>query len=192
MKNLSILLNSVLLVAVVFLYYKVYDNKPSEPNSINEIKEPVTDISNRIVYLNSDSLLDNYNYFIELSDALQKKQDSIENILQRKAASLEKEIAAYQEKAPAMSQEEMMKTEELLMRKQQSVIDLKDRLFEYLKDEEINMNDSIHFNLNAYLKELNKERNYLFILGYQRGSGILLANDSLNITQEVIEGINAR
>jgi Skp family chaperone for outer membrane proteins len=37
---------------------------------------------------------------------------------------------------------------------------------------------------------MNEEMNYKFILGYQRGSGILLANDSLDITKDVIRGIN--
>jgi outer membrane protein len=192
MKNISLILNLVLLAAVAFLYVKIYspDSSPAVSGSVTDDAD--SPISNRIVYLNSDSLLNNYDYFIGLSDALDKKQDSIENILKQKASSLEKEIAAYQQKAPGMTQEEMMKTEELLMKKQQSVIDLKDRLFDSLKDEEIGMNDSIHNNLNAFLKEFNKDKNYLFILGYQRGSGILFANDSLDITNEVIEGINAQ
>ena len=53
------------------------------------------------------------------------------------------------------------------------------------------MNDSVHHHLTSFLRSMNEEMNYKFILGYQRGSGILLANDSLDITNEVIEGINS-
>ena len=39
-------------------------------------------------------------------------------------------------------------------------------------------------------KQFNKDKNYAFILSYQRGSGVLLANDSLDITKPVLEGLN--
>jgi len=190
-KNLSLTLNIILILAVAFLFYKVYQTPMATNTKPDSIADPVaSDLTNRIVYLNSDSLLNNYNYFNELSTSLEMKQDSIDRLLKRKAEALEKEIMSYQQGASTMSQEEMMKTEEILMKKQQTVIDLKDRLLGYLQEEEMRMNDSIHFHLNDYLKEMNKEKNYLFILGYQRGSGILLANDSLDITDAVIKGVN--
>ena len=43
--------------------------------------------------------------------------------------------------------------------------------------------DGFHFAL---------DRNYEFILGYQKGGGILLANDSLDITQQILEGLNKK
>ncbi len=193
MKNLSLLLNLVLVVAVAFLFYKVY-SQPEQILSSSETKrtQPQDPMSDRIVFVNSDSLLDNYEYFNELKSQMESKRDSIDRLLQSKASSLEKEIMEYQQKAPGMTDAARMKTEEGLMKKQESAISLKDKLLDYLQNEETRMNDSIHSNLTNYLKELNKERNYLFILGYQRGSGILLANDSLDITQEVIVGINNR
>ena len=66
----------------------------------------------------------------------------------------------------------------------------RENLVDQLQSEESDMNDSIHNNLTRYLKEYNKEKNYLFILGYQRGSGILLASDSLDITKDVLKGLN--
>ena len=35
-----------------------------------------------------------------------------------------------------------------------------------------------------------KNRNYHFIMGYTKDGAILLANDSLDITENVIEGLN--
>jgi outer membrane protein len=48
----------------------------------------------------------------------------------------------------------------------------------------------LYAKLSSYLKEYNKGKNYTFILGYQKGGGILFANDSLDITREVLDGLN--
>lgn len=190
MKNLSLSLNIVLLAAVAFLYYKVYSDKPES------VAIPVLNgsgmSSNAIVFINSDSLLEEYNYFNSLKASLEKKQDSIDVLLRGRAQSLEKEVGNYQEKAPGMSPEQRAGTEEKLMQKQQMLVELKQNLLGQLQEQESIMNDSIHDNLHRYLQEYNKKKNYLYILGYQRGSGILLANDSLDITKEILDGLNAQ
>ncbi|MBL0343415.1 MAG: OmpH family outer membrane protein [Bacteroidetes bacterium] len=190
MKNLSVALNIVLLIAVAFLYYKVYSGN-SETESL-----PVTSgqgmASNSIVFINSDSLLEEYNYFNSLKASLEKKQDSIDVFLRSKAQLLEKEVMNYQERAGGMSPDQRAREEERLMQKQQGLVEQKQNLLTELQDQESIMNDSIHDNLSRYLKEYNKKKNYLYILGYQRGSGILLANDSLDITKEILDGLNAQ
>ena len=192
MKQISIVLNIVLLIAVAYLYYLAL-GKADSPASVENVKVTSSEMNaedNSIVFINSDSLLNNYDYFISMSKALEKKQDSIDALLQRRARQVESEIMEYQKAAAGMTQEQMMKTEEGLMQKQQDVIDLKDRMLDYLQAEERKMNDSVHHHLTSYLRSMNEEMNYKFILGYQRGSGILLANDSLDITTDVIRGIN--
>ncbi len=192
MKQISIVLNIVLLIAVAYLYYLTL-GKADSPASVENDKVTSSEMNaedNSIVFINSDSLLNNYDYFISMSKALEKKQDSIDALLQRRARQVESEIMEYQKAAAGMTQEQMMKTEEGLMQKQQDVIDLKDRMLDYLQAEERKMNDSVHHHLTSYLRSMNEEMNYKFILGYQRGSGILLANDSLDITTDVIQGIN--
>lgn len=190
MKNLSIALNVILIIAVAFLYYKVYNSAPvvSPASKISGEGMP----SNAIVFINSDTLLAEYNFFNELKENLEKKQDSIDTFLKNKAQSLEQEVMSYQERGAMMSPEQRAKEEERLMGKQQNLMDMKQTLVENLQAEESDMNDSIHNNLSRYLKDYNKDKNYLYILGYQRGSGILLANDSLDITREILDGLNKK
>jgi outer membrane protein len=190
LKNLSVTLNIILLAAVAFLYYKVYSGK-SEMNT-SPVNTGGGMSNNSIVFINSDSLLDEYNYFNNLKANLEKKQDSIDVFLRTSAASLEKEVTSYQKAAPGMSPEQRAAIEEKLMGKQQGLMQMKQSMVDKLQEEESVMNDSIHDNLHRYLQEYNKKKNYLYILGYQRGSGILLANDSLDITKEVLEGLNAQ
>ena len=191
MKNASIILNIVLLIAVGFLYYKVYSGPQAPPAAAPVKLEAGSGMpSNAIVFLNSDSLLEEYNFFNTMKEKLEAKQDSIDKTLNIKAKVLEQDVVRYQEKAPVLSAEQRAQEEEKLMGRQQSLMQLKQTMIEELQMEEMAMNDSIHDNLTRFLREYNKDKNYLYILGFQRGNGILLANDSLDITKEVLEGLN--
>ena len=78
------------------------------------------------------------------------------------------------------------------MRKQQSLMADRENLLDKLKAEESDLTDSIHSDLMRYLKTYNKNQQYDFILGYSRGGGILFANDSLDVTKQVVEGLNKK
>ena len=62
--------------------------------------------------------------------------------------------------------------------------------------ERINKDQLIDFDgeLKDYIKEYNKSGNYNYVLAYSEGplSPVLLANESLDITKDILEGINAQ
>jgi outer membrane protein len=66
----------------------------------------------------------------------------------------------------------------------------KDALFQKLDEDQAKSSDELYTKLNEYLKKYNKEKNYSFVLGFQKGGGILFANDSLNVTNDVVKGLN--
>ena len=63
-------------------------------------------------------------------------------------------------------------------------------LSQNLAGEEAKMNEELYNRVSEYLQEYGKTHNYQLVLTYQRGSGVLFANDSLNITQNIISGLN--
>ena len=187
MKNFSLWLNAILLIAVIFLYYKIYSEKSIvQDSSASNISLPEASI----VYVNSDSLLDNYPYFTEIKNVFGKTQDSIENILKTRGKLLENEIKSYQENGASLTEEQRQSMEESLSKKQQDFLRYKEELTDDLARAEEKLNTSLHTNLINVLKKINKNKNYHFILGYQKGSGILLANDSLDITKQIIQELN--
>lgn len=186
MKNISLSLNVVLLAAVAFLYYKIYSK--SESPGVTHLPLP----ESGIVFINSDNLLDKYDLFNSLKSTMEHKQDSVESILKRRSQELDGEVQVYQKQAIGMTDMEKQQVEEKLMLKQQNLVQLKQEMMGALTDEETIMNDSIHNSLIGYLKEFNKSKSYQFILGYQKGGGILLADDALDITNAVLEGINKK
>jgi outer membrane protein len=189
MKNFSFILNIILLVAVAVLYYLHFSKSQSTGSGL---AIPSQTISSSIVFVNSDSLLDNYEFFKDIKTRMESKEDSIDNLIKAQASRLESEIVAYQKDAPGMTDQQRMVKEEELMKKQQALGDRRKELLNILEEEEGTLNDSLYAKLQLFLKDFNKDKNFSFILSYQRGGGILHANDSLNITNEVVKGLNER
>lgn len=186
MKNFSTVLNLVLLAAVAVLYY-LHFTHPS--GSAREI--PAAPLkSGNIVFVNSDSMLDQYDYFKNKKTEFDAKQEKIKTELKSESSALQNEIAEYQKNGAAMTDQQRRQTEEQLGMKQQRLMQKKDELLGKLDDEQGNTNDELYRKLNAFMKEFNKEKNYSFILSHQKGGAVLFANDSLDVTREVVAGLN--
>ena len=186
MKNINGILNIILVIAVAILYYLHFTQHPEPP-----VQNKVAVMNHfNIAYVNSDSLLDNYMYFKNKRSELEEKQSRIKNELKTESSRLQSEVEDYQQKAATMNEQQRRKLEEELTMKQQSLMQKKDDLLAKLDDEQSKTNEDLYSKLTAFMKEYNKDKNYSFILGFQRGGGILFANDSLNITKEIVHGLN--
>ncbi|NNF01796.1 MAG: OmpH family outer membrane protein [Bacteroidia bacterium] len=189
MKNLSLILNVILLIAVAYLFVQHFAAKDGSSENAEPVAKSTT-IGN-IVYVNSDTLLDNFEFYQNLRSKLVKKQDSLESVLAYRGKKLEEEVRKYQETAGTMSASQRALTEDGLVKKEQRLYQQRDQLLEQLAQEESDMTDELHKKLYGFLSDYNEKKGYDFILGFQRGSGILHANDSLDITEEVLKGLNA-
>ena len=190
MKNVALALNAVLIIALGFLYYKVYST--DKPSGSKTTPISVSAKSSNIFYVNADSLFDNYQFFKTSKDLLSKKEDSIKNLLEKKSTSLQGEAAQYQQQAQGMTDAQRQQIESALMGKQESLVALKDQLLNKLQKEQEAMNDTINSHMQSKIKEFVKGKNITFILGYHKSGEVLYANDSLNITEAVIEDLNKK
>ena len=58
-----------------------------------------------------------------------------------------------------------------------------------IKEQEA-FNKDLHDRLDAFLKEYNADKRYDYILSYSEGGAILYKDESLDITADVIDGMN--
>ncbi len=186
MKNVSVILNLILVIAVAILFYFHFSEKPG----VNQVINTVPLATGNVVYVNSDSLMEQYDYYKNKKSEFEETQNKVKALLKSEGEKLQKEIEVYQKNASTMSAQERQATEEQLSFKQQSFLQKKDEMMGHLEDQQNKVNGEIFTKLAAYMKEFNKSRNYSFVLGYQKGGGILFANDSLNITKEIVTGLN--
>ena len=82
-----------------------------------------------------------------------------------------------------------MKTLSSLIRQNYSTV--KATLTEKLLAEQDEFNKDLQKKLDDFLAEYNQDKNYDYILSYSKALGfIMLANDQLDITDDVVAGMN--
>jgi outer membrane protein len=189
MKNISLVLNIVLAIAVAILFYLHFSSVATKKVAVAD-----TVLSNtaglKIAYVNSDSLLDKYEYYIKTKKELEAKEENDSKSLNAQAEALQKELEDAQAKVANMTAMQAQMTQENLQRKQQALMERRERLSEEFGKKMQSVNDDLTNKIHDYLKAYNKEHHFNYILGYQKGGGILYAQDELDITNEVLKGMN--
>jgi outer membrane protein len=185
MKNLSLISNGVLAIAVAILYYLHFASKPA---ATGPEQAGVSDI--KIAYVNADSLLDNYAYIKSSVEIMEAKKQKIESDYRKRAESLKGEIEAYQRNVNNMTIGQMRAVEEDLARKQQNLQLFEQSISQELMNDQARINKELYDRVTAFLKDYGKQRGLMVVLKFDPTSDLLFAHDSLDITREVLKGLN--
>ncbi len=192
MKNLPLILNIVLFALVGHLYYLNFSkNKAAEP----VITAPASQSGGvKIAYVNGDTLDAQYIWLKKQKDAIQQRMQAAENSLAAKEQALMKDANALQERFQSgnMTQADAEKQQNALMQRGQRLEEEKVRLSKSLSEDQKKAFNDLYANVEAQLKTLSAQIGYDYILSFSRGGQILLANDSLDITKQVLDLLNAQ
>lgn len=191
MRNVSLVLNIVLVAAVGVLFYLHFAAKPVEAK-VEAAIENAPKSKALIAYINSDSLLTRYEFSKEIQEKLKNMETKYEAEFANRAKGLEKEIATFQQNAQSMTISQARAQEEDLMRKRNNLMQYQENLTQRLMQEQATLNEELYDNVAAYLKEYGQKENLDVVLTYTKGSGVLYASDSLDITNAVIAGLNEK
>lgn len=190
MKNVSIILSSLALVGVIALFgMKMSGSK----GPVKAASAKNDSLRVRIAYVNIDSLEANYEYLKSKQKELEARKESMSNELQRSQKRFQEDYLAVQRKAQAgtLTQAEYEAAEKRLRQMSQSLESREASLTEELLKEQDDFNRDLKKRLDDFLSEYNEDKDYDYILSYSNVvNNILLANESLDITNEVIEGMN--
>lgn len=184
--------NIVLTLLVAFLLTKKSNiSTPTSANNTTIVTPNINSLpSGSIVYVNTDSLMNNYKLVKDFKQEMERERSVKENAFQNKMAALEKQVADFKEIAPRLSPEEGQRQQQELMLKEQKLGEYREALMTELTTKEQTKNTEMMKKISDYLAALNASGKYTFILGYAQGGGILHANKSLDITAQVITGLN--
>ena len=190
MKNLSLILNAVLLVAVGVLFFLHFSgNKPATSGSDSATSAIPGDL--KIAYINSDSVLHHYEYLKVNRVTMEEKSKKMEQEYRNRAQGLQNEITAYQRNVSNMTLGQVKAVEEDLGKKQQNLQMYQQSLSQQLMQEEAKLNKELYDRVTAYLKKYAKEKNLHVVLKYDPTSDLLFAGDGLDVSKDVIDGLNA-
>lgn len=145
----------------------------------------------KIVFVDSDSLLNQYEYFKVLKTKMEAKGKAADNDLKAKGQAFQRDMQQYQSQANSMTAEQRAATEERLSRKQQELQAYQQNAGAAFQEEQSKEQEALYNKVADYLKVYAKNKGYKMVLKYQKGMGdILFADPSLDVTSEVIKGLN--
>ncbi|WP_461788148.1 OmpH/Skp family outer membrane protein [Pedobacter sp.] len=145
----------------------------------------------KIVFVDSDSLLNQYEYFKVLKTKMEAKGKAADADLKAKGQAFQRDMQQYQSQANGMTAEQRAATEERLSRKQQELQAYQQNAGAAFQNEQAKEQEALYNKVADYLKTYAKEKGYKMVLKYQKGMGdILFADESLDVTTEVIKGLN--
>ena len=192
MNKVQIAINVVLVASVATLFVIVLGGKKQcdTPTATVEKSEALP-----IAYLNTDSLLVNYVFAQEAHEKLMKKQEDARLKLNTKAHTLQNEMADFQRKLENnafLSRERAEKEQQRLLNKQQELQELEAKLTQDIMIENQKLNQQLADSLTNFLQIFNADGRYHVILSNTAKDNVLMASEAYDITDEVIEGLNAR
>ena len=148
----------------------------------------------KIAFVDIDSLLNNYEFSITINKEMLRKEENMRLTLSEKARDLQQDIDEFQRKlennvfaTQARAEEEQNR----ILKKRESYERLSERLAIELAAESQKNNVILRDSINSYLKEYNATQGYALIIS-RVGDNMLYANEALDITKEVIKGLNDR
>jgi outer membrane protein len=166
------------------------DTKTTETKKTDSSTAAVS-ATEKIVFVNQDSLLNKYEYYKDLKIKFEGKTKNAQADMQAKGQAFQREVAQYQQSASTLAADQRKSTEERLARKQQELQTYQQNAGGALQNEQAVETEKLYDKVAGYLKTYAKEKGYKLVLSYTKGSTILFADESLDVTSDVIKGLNA-
>jgi outer membrane protein len=187
MKNLSLVLNIVLLVAVSILYVLHFSGNKSgtQTASSDSIANDLT-----VAYIKSDSVLKYYDFFNATKSDLEKKAQVMEKDFENRYNDLQNEAKAYERNVNNMTFGQVQSVKENLAKKEQNLRMFQQSLQQKVMEEESKMNKQLYDRITVFLKEYSEKNGIQVVLKYDPTSDVLYGGKALDITKDVIEGLN--
>jgi len=196
MKNLSLILNAILAIAVIVLFWLVLSNKSTTANKpVVTWNDTITKGKLPLAYVNIDSLLSNYQFAKDANESLTKKQEDSRLTINTRARQLQVEMGEFQKKLEnnAFLSRERAEQEQLrLQKKQQELQELDSKLSQQLVQIQQKMSEQLRDTINKFMKHYNNDNKYEMIISNTSSDNILYAAKGYDITSEVTKLLNER
>ncbi len=186
MKNISLILNAILFVAVAVLYYLQFSPKSNAVDG--DSSASVSDL--KIAYISSDSVLKYYEFFNVNKEKLETKGKKLDQDFTNRAQSLQNDVSAYQRNRGNMTIGQANAVEQDLGKKQQNLQLYQRSLEQEIMAEQTKMNEELYARITKYLKQYSEEKGIQVVLKYDPTSDLLYGGKAIDITQDVTKGLN--
>jgi outer membrane protein len=143
-----------------------------------------------IVYVDSIKILSGYKGMEYAKKEFDTKVAIWNSNLDTLKMEMEEKFNEYDSKRLSLSSKEKELMEELLETKRAQYLNYQQMIAEKVKKEDQELTTKVYAKVNDYLKRYGEQKKYAFILGANQYGSIVYAENAVNITDEVLEGLN--
>lgn len=196
MKQLSLILNIILLAAVGVLYYLHFsggkkDKKVADVTA-STAKVNCPQGSSLIAYVELDSLYGNIPSIKKAKIEMEAQQKDIQSDYERSINALYQERDVFSKKIN-ITQHDVDTFQAGFTKRQQEVENAKQGRIEDLSSRSARIMQETQTKLKNFLDEYNQQKKYTYIFATGTGLDYMFYKDSaLNITQDVLKGLNSK
>jgi len=200
MRKVNLTIHVVLIIAVAVLFVLQFTSlaEESKDGSKSETKqeraEGAVSIQGdlRVAYVNIDSLLADYQMYQDKRDEFIEQQTSSQAELQSRSEELKQRFQDLREKLNkgliTRAKAQMMQKD--LGQKEQQLYQMRQQMSSELAEKEQVIYRQVLNSVMEYLDDYAANNDYHYILSYSFGGPILYKKEKLNITPDVLEGLN--
>jgi len=185
-------LNLVMLAGLIVLYVLHFTGSGKGSNPISGAIDKANKGNISVAFVNNDSILSNYELVKKMRADLEAKGKRLESEVATKQQAFEKDAAYFQEQVAkkTISEQSAQEIYGQLQQNQQKIYELRDRYAAELQQSEMDMNVALLDSVMNFLDRYNEKYKFDYILGFTKGGNILLANDTLDVTGDVLKELN--
>jgi len=192
-EKLSLILSIVAIMGlIIMIILEVFDFGDEGDIKSAQRMPVVSSGTSSIVFVNTDLLLQKYELVNVLTSQLDLERKRKDSDFTSRQKAYEDDAAYFQSQVQkqAISEQSAQQIYEKLMLQQQDLYKLQDQYTSELSQKEFEMNMVLLDSVKNYLHRLNKIYDYDYILSSNNTGNILMAKDTFDITNQVLEGLN--
>ncbi|MCX7697540.1 MAG: OmpH family outer membrane protein [Bacteroidales bacterium] len=187
--NGQMLYNILSALAIVVLFILLFTKGKKQNNTLQTAEIAPTSI----LYLNVDTLMENYDLVDSLENHLNVVKDSLQKVLATRQNQLQSKILDYQQKIQSgkiTTKDEASRIERNLAMEEQELLKMNEMFTTQIAQLQKDLNDQILDSIYSVIKKFPHKYKASIIFGYTKGGGIIYIDPTLDITQQIVKDLN--
>jgi len=172
--SIQVVLFSILFLSTAYLFYRQFSQ------------------SNDLVYVDSARLLIGYKGMTDARSVFQQKAVVWRANVDTLISEIQNDIKKFEKESAGMTAKERDLSRQLLQTKQQQVADYQKATNDKATQEDNQMTKEVLDEVNLFIKDYGKKKGLRIILAATDYGNIAYAKEGIDITDEILEGLNKK
>ncbi len=193
MNMVTRILPNLLLVATALVFFSCQQGGESAGAASGATAAAAAATGPSIVYVRLDSLQAGYGVLATELERLQENVQKADQNIQAKMTALQKEAQRMQNRVQQglMTPKNIQAEQQRLGRQEQEIMQQRDLALASIQEDQMRVQQQFGERLKAILEDLQETKGYDYIFSEGGASGLLMGKDAFDITNEVLERLNA-